>query len=489
MVVGELAESADLLIVGGGPGGYVAAIRAAQLGRRVTLVERAGPGGLGGVCLQSGCIPSKALIELADAVDQTRELERMGLSVAGVEVSLERFQAWREELCRGLARGIAALLKGAGITVVHGTARFNRPDRVAVRTPEDKAIFFEFEQAIIATGARGFELPELAGGGERVLDCTTALALSALPTSVAIIGAGYIGVELATALAKLGVGVAIVEAQDRILPSIEPSLTAHVLRRLGQLGVDVRLGASAERLDGEELVVRGAGGEDRIPAERVIVAAGRIPNTDDLGLAAAGVPVGVDGLIEVGGDMRANERIAAIGDVVAGPPLAHKASAQAAVAAEVLSGRRSAFEPAAVPVVIFSDPEIATIGLAEDQAREQGMDVRVATFPAAASGRAASLGARNGFTRLVEDAATDRIVGVHVVGPRASELAAGGVLAIEMMASAADLAATIHPHPTLSEGLHEAAAMLLGDPIHLPGVAAKLDRSVRSTAPMKRKAR
>jgi dihydrolipoamide dehydrogenase len=477
MVVGELAESVDLLILGGGPGGYVAAIRAAQLGREVTLVERAGPDGLGGVCLQVGCIPSKALIELADAVAGTREFERMGLSVAGVELSLERFQAWRQELCRGLARGVGRLLNVAGVTVVHGSARFNRPDQIAVRTPADQAIFFQFEQAIIATGSRDAELPGLPWEGGRVLGSTAALALSAVPDSVAVVGAGYIGLELGTALAKLGSRVTIVEAQDRILPSIDASLSAPVLRRLGALGVEVRLASTAAGLAGEDLVVRGSEAEHRIPAERVIVAAGRVPNTDELGLAAAGIPVRPDGLIDVGPDMGVNERIAAIGDVVAGPPLAHKASAEAVVAAEALSGRPAAFDHAAVPKVIFSDPEVATVGLSEDEAREQGMDVRVATFPLAASGRAATVGARDGFTRLVSDAATDRVVGVHIVGPHASELAAGGTLAIEMMASAADLAGTIHPHPTLSEGLHEAAEMLLGNPIHGAGAPAKLDVS------------
>ncbi len=490
MVVGELAEATELLVLGGGPGGYVAAIRAAQLGRQVTLIDRAGPAGLGGVCLQVGCIPSKALIELAQAVAQTRALEPMGLSAAGVSVSLERFQDWRAELCRGLARGVAQLLEAAGVTVVHGDARFNRPDRVTVRTPADTAIYFEFEQMIIATGARDRPLPGLPFDGQRVLDCTAALALTEVPDDVVVIGAGYIGVELATALSKLGASVTIVEARDRILPSLDPSLGAPVQRRLRRLGVGVRLASTAERLDGGELVIRTGDGEGRIPAPRVIVAAGRVPNTDDLGLAAAGIPVGLDGLIEVGDDMRVsvNRQVAAIGDVVAGPARADKASAQAVVAAEALCGRPSVFEPAAVPIVIFSDPEIATVGLSEDAARGQGMDVRVAGFPMAASGRAAMLGAREGFTRLVMDAATDRIVGVHIVGTRASELAAGATLAIEMMASATDLAAIVHPHPTLSEGLHEAAEMLLGHPIHIPSSASKLDDTVPFSPLIKRRA-
>jgi dihydrolipoyl dehydrogenase len=471
MVVGEFADFTDLLVLGGGPGGYAAAIRAAQLGRQVTLVDRAGPAGLGGVCLQVGCIPSKALIELANAAHRTGELQHAGLSAEGVTVSLERFQAWRGELCAGLARGVGELLDHGDVRVVHGEARFNRPDRVAVRTPEDRVLFFEFDHAIVATGSRPIELPGLPFDGERVLDSTGALALSAVPASVAVVGAGYIGLELGTALAKLGARVTVVEALDRILPTVEASLTAPVLRRLRALGVDVRLRTTAQRLEDEGLVVAGPDGEEeRVAAERVVVAVGRVPNTDELGLAAAGVAVGSEGLIAVGEDMRATERIAAVGDVVAGPALAHKATAEAAVAAEALSGRPAAFDARAIPVVIFTDPEVASVGLGEAEARDAGLDPVVATFPLAASGRAGTLGARDGFTRIVADAATDRVIGVHVVGPHASELVAGGALAIELMAAPGDVAATIHPHPTLSEGLREAAELLLGHPLHVAGV-------------------
>jgi dihydrolipoamide dehydrogenase len=456
MVVGELAESADLLVIGGGPGGYAAAIRAAQLGREVTLVERDGAAGLGGVCLHIGCIPSKALIEVAGAAHRTTELEVAGLHAHGVQVSLGRFQQWRSELCARLARGIGDLLAKGSVRVVHGEARFNRPDRVVVRTPEDRALFFEFRHAIIATGSRPTSLPNLPFDGERVVDSTGALALTQAPDTVAVIGAGYIGLELGTALAKLGTRVTVVEALDRVLPSVDRALTAPVLRRLRALGVDLRLDTTAPSLDG-------------IDAERVVVAVGRTPNTDELGLAAAGITPDAGGLIPVAADMRATERIAAVGDVVAGPALAHKATAEAAVAAEALSGLPAAFDARAVPEVIFTDPEIATVGLTEHQAREAGLEPVVATFPLAASGRAGTMHERDGFTRVVTDRATDRVVGVHIVGPHASELVAGGALAIELMAAPGDLAATIHPHPTLSEALHEAAALAVGQPIHVSG--------------------
>ena len=483
MVVGELAEAADLLVLGGGPGGYSAAIRAGQLGRQVTLIERGGPAGLGGACLHVGCIPSKALIELAQAAAQTRELERMGLSAERVSVSLERFQDWREQVCRGLARGVAQLLEAAGVTVVHGEARFNRPERIAVRTPADTAIYFEFEQAIIATGARDLELPGLPFDGRRVLDSTATLALREVPDRVVVVGAGYIGVELATALGKLGATVTIVEARERILPAFDASLTDPVMRRLRRLDVEVRLSTAAERLDGERLLVRTPQGDERLAAPLVVIAAGRVPNTDHLGLPAAGIRVGPDGWIEVGDDMRAEHRIAAIGDVVSGSARAHEASAQGVVAAEALSGMPSAYEPAAVPIAVFSDPEVVCVGLGEDAAGRQGMKVRVASFPLTASGRAATMGAREGFTRLIMDAATERIVGVQIVGPRASELAAGGTLAVEMMASPADLAGTLHPHPTVSEGLHEAAEMLLGRPINVASAITKLNDDV-ATSPL-----
>jgi dihydrolipoamide dehydrogenase len=364
---------------------------------------------------------------------------------------------------------VASLLKARRVRVVHGRLRFNRADRVAVTTPEGNVLFFEFRDAIIATGSRPTVLPGLETDGERILDSTGALALTALPQSLAVVGGGYIGLELGTAYAKLGVAVTIVEALDGILPTVDPALTRPVLRRLEALGVDVRLRTRAERIDGDALVVAGPDGEQRVPAERVVVAVGRAPCTDDLGLREAGVPLGPDGLIPVGPDRRATEHVAAIGDVVAGPALAHKATHEGVVAAEALSGHAAAFEPRAIPQVVFSDPEVATAGLTLDEARAAGMEAEEAAFPLTASGRAATLGQRAGFARMVVDRAADRIVGVHLVGPHASELIAEGTLAIEMLASPDDLADTIHPHPTLSEQLGEIGELLAGRPLHVVG--------------------
>lgn len=459
MVVGELADSVDLLVLGGGPGGYVAAVRAAELGRSVVVVDRGGPeGGLGGACLHVGCIPSKALITMADAYELTQRAAVMGLQADGARVDMEIFQGWKRAVVDGLANGVESLFRRHGVRHVIGSLRFNRPDRAAVILPDGKNQFFEFEHAIVATGSRPAVLPALPPDGQRVLTSTDALALERLPASLAVVGAGYIGLEIGMAFAKLGSRVTVIEAMDRILPTVDSSLTGPVLRSLDRLDVDLRLSSVAEQLDGHDLVYRGREETGRAPAEKVLVAVGRVPNTDDLGLEAAGVAIGPDGLIPVDEHRMATPRIAAIGDVTDGPALAHKASAEGIVAAEALSDRSTAFDPSVIPTIVFTDPEIASVGLSENEAKDVGLEVSVATAPLAASGRAATLGASDGFTRVVIDRSSDRVVGVHVVGPHASELIAEAALAIEMVASPDDLLGTIHPHPTLSEGIHMALA-------------------------------
>lgn len=466
MVVGEIAEQADLLVVGGGPGGYVAALRAAQLGRRVVLVDAAGEAGLGGSCLHVGCIPSKALIELAHTADRVAGLRDAGLSVDGLHVDLGAFQAWKDGIVADLARGVRELLARAGVRVVRGHARFSHPRRVAVQLPAERVAFFEFEDAIVATGSRPAALPGLPWS-PHVLDSTGTLALAALPASVAVVGAGYIGVEIGTALAKLGARVTLVEAAARILPGLDPALTRPVHSRLRALGVDVRTATRATGHAGGRLAVTGAADGATVDAETVVVAVGRVPNTDDLGLDRAGIAVGAGGLIATDERMLAAPNVAAIGDVVAGPALAHRASAQGRVAAEALSGRPAAFDPTAIPAVVFSDPEIASVGLDAAAARAAGLRVRAASFPLAASARARTLGATAGAATVVVDADGDRIVGIHVVGPHASELAGEATLAVETMAAPDDLAGTIHPHPTMSEALHEAVELVLGRPLHV----------------------
>ncbi len=462
MVVGQIAEPVDLLVIGAGPGGYVAAERAAALGREVVLVERGGPeGGYGGSCLHVGCIPSKALIELAEARAQTGSMAAAGLRADPAGVEMGAFQEWKQNIVDELDRGVQGLMERGGVRRIEGDARFAAADRAAVHLPDGSVQFLEFRHAIVATGSRPAVISGLEPDGERLLTSTGALALDELPETLAIVGAGYIGLELGTAFAKLGVRVTIVEALDRILATLPAALTRPVARRLSELGVELHLGARALGLDGDGLriAVPAAGEEEEertVAAERVIVAAGRRPNTDELGLEAAGVVVGERGLIAVDERRLANERIAAIGDVTAGPALAHKASAEGVVAAEALSGRPAAFDPMAIPAIAFTDPEVASAGLDEEAAREAGLDVAVGTAPLAANGRAKTLGRPPGFVSVVVDRGSERVVGVHIAAPHASELIAEGTLAIEMVASPRDLLGTIHPHPTLSEAVHAA---------------------------------
>ena len=469
MVVGEIAEAVDLLVVGAGPGGYAAALRGAQLGRDVTLVDRDGEDGVGGVCLRVGCVPSKALIELADLRHRTAAATGAGLTGAAPAPDLAAFQRHRAVIVDRLTGGVRGLLRGAGVRVIGGTLRFTRPDQAVVEPTSGPPRFLEFRDVVIATGSRPVPLPALHHDGVVVLDSTDALALDAVPDTAAIVGAGYIGVELGTALAKLGTSVTIVEQGDRILPTLDASLAGPVSRRLAELGVDVLVGATAQAYDCGALVVDQGAERLDVKAEKVIVAVGRRPNTDDLGLDRLGVTPGPGGLLPVGPDRLVRPRVAAIGDVTAGPALAHKAYAEAGIAAEALSGRRAAFDPYGIPAVVFSDPEIATVGLAADQARAEGFHVKISSIPMAANGRAATIGSPAGYAQLVADADTGALLGVHVVGPHASELIAEGTLAIELGATAEDLAETIHPHPTIAEHLEEAARAMLGRPINSAG--------------------
>jgi dihydrolipoamide dehydrogenase len=465
MVVGEMGEAVDLLVIGAGPGGYVAALRAAELGREVVVVERGGEeGGLGGSCLHVGCIPSKALVELAEARHRADRMAVAGLRLETAGVDLEAFQEWKQSIVDGLAGGVKTLFERHGVRTINGTARFASRDRVAVTMPDGSGAFLEFRHAIVATGSQPIALPELPFDGERVLSSTGALALDAVPASLAIVGAGYVGLELGIAFAKLGADVTIVEALDRILQSFDEPLTKPVVRRLAELGVELQLGARVTGLDDDGLVIEEPDGERTLAAERVIVAVGRAPNTEELGLEAAELHLDEHGLLAVDERRLATLRIAAIGDLTAGPALAHKASAEAKVAAEALCGRPAAFDPMAIPVMAFTDPEVASVGLTETEAREAGLDVAVGSSSFASNGRAATLAEPAGFIRTVVDRSAERIVGVHVVGPHASELIAEATLAVEMVASPEDVLGTIHAHPTLSEGLPASLAQIASRP-------------------------
>jgi dihydrolipoamide dehydrogenase len=507
MVVGEVAVGVDLLVIGGGPGGYSAALRAAAAGRTVTLVER---DRLGGVCLNVGCIPSKALIHVADTAALPGETGAIGVDLQA-SVDLERAQNWIGDVVGRLTGGVEQLLRDAGITVVTGTARFATARRMAV-TLGDDATFYEFGSVILATGSRPVELPGLPFDGEVILDSTAALALRRVPRRLTVVGGGYIGVELGGAFAKLGADVTIIELADQLLPGMPLGLARTLERALRARGVTIRLGTKVLERDGDDLVVEGPSGEARIPigpspidqraqaqpvaseaptgpgaqpvARRsgsddggrageggaeagdgvVVVAVGRRPNTDALGLSQAGIRLESDGRITVAADRRAAKDVYAIGDITPGPALAHKATAEADVAVTAAGGRRAAFDPAAIPAVVFSDPQIATVGLTA----EDGADATSFRFPLSASGRALALGRPEGYVEIVaERGGGGSVLGVHMVGAGVAELAAEAALASEMGATAEDLALTVAPHPTLSEALAEAAMGALGRPLHV----------------------
>lgn len=458
MVVGEIPESTGVLVIGAGPGGYAAALRAAQAGKRVTLVER---DAVGGTCLNVGCIPSKALIAVGERFHTAQDGARFGV-VASPVLDWPAAQAYLRRSVEELTSGVRQLLTAAKVDVVSGTARFMSPNRVAVQ--DDHGLrHFEFDDCILATGSRPQTLAELPVDGVRVVDSTGALFSAELPRSVAVVGGGYIGVELGTALAKLGVAVTIVELAERILPELDRALAAVVAKRLGQLGVTVRLGARAAGLD--EAGLRLADGSS-VAAERVIVAVGRVPNSDGLGLEHAGVAPQPNGRLAVGPDRRISRHLFAIGDLTDGPALAHKATAEAEVAVAALCGAPARFEPAAIPAVVFSDPEIATIGLTKDQADASAPGAQSFRFPLGANARSRVIGDVAGHAEVVVDAA-GTVIGVHLVGPHVSELAGEAALAIEMAATLEDLTAVIHPHPTVSEAVLEAALGAAGHPLHV----------------------
>ena len=451
MVVGEIATPVDVLVIGGGPGGYTAAARAAELGKEVVLVE---DGQLGGVCLNVGCIPSKALITVADHHDRARGFATRGVPAGQGAVDLLATQTWKQEVVDQLVGGVRTLL--GSVEVVDGFARLLDDRRVAVESG-DQVSHYRFDACILATGSRPVQLPDLPVDGERVLDSTGVLALEEVPESLAVVGGGYIGLELGTAYAKLGAAVTIVEALDHIGGGFDPELVRVVEQRFEELGVTVLTGARAGGLRAEGLEVETAEGEVVVPAAQVLVAVGRVPNSDGLQLDNAGIEPGEGGRIPVDEQGRtSSSRIYAIGDLVDGPALAHKASAEGRVAAEAIAGLPSAAD-GTVPLIAFTDPELASVGLTEAAARELGHEVVVGKARFATSGRALTLGATEGVVKLVVDRADEVVLGVHLAGPDASDLISEGAVIVECALRLEDVLGTIHPHPTLGESVHDAA--------------------------------
>jgi dihydrolipoamide dehydrogenase len=461
----------ELVVVGAGPGGYASAFLAADLGMTVTLVDpEPYPGG---VCLFRGCIPSKALLHVAQVIHESRRASDWGVTFSKPEIDLARMRSWKNGVVERLTGGLGQLMKQRKIRHLRGRARFVDAATLSVALVDGETEMVGFEKAILATGSRPVSLPGIPPGSKLVMDSSSALEIEKVPNRLLVVGGGYIGLELGSVYAALGSEVTVVEMLPGLLPGVDRDLTRPLAKRLEEELAEILLETTVAEVvlekDGVRVTLEGKGMESPSRRyDRVLVAVGRRPNSEDLGLENTGVRIDEQGFVDVNPQMRTAEpNLFAIGDLVGQPMLAHKASHEGRVAVETIAGRKAAFDPAAIPAVVFTDPEVAWCGLTESAAREAGRAVTVARFPWAASGRAKTLGRDDGMTKLVLDPETERILGVGIVGPGAGELIAEGVLAVEMAALASDLKLTIHPHPTLSETLMEAAEVFFGQSTHL----------------------
>ncbi len=461
-------QNTEVVVLGAGPAGYVCAIRLAQLGKKVTIIDRAE---VGGVCLNRGCIPSKALIYASSLYQKVTHSAELGIEVQGAKIHLPKLMKWKDSVVQKLTGGVAGLLKANGCTFIAGEAQFLTPRSLQVKTVSG-TVQLSFQQIVIATGSSPAELAGFEVDQERILDSTGALSLQKVPQTMLCVGGGYIGLELGTVYAKLGCQVTIVEPMKSLLAGVDPGLTQVVAKKLEKLGVTLRLQTqvkSAKKTkNGVEVILMDGSSEKKLEFETVLVTIGRKPNSDQLDLEKAGLKTDSKGFIEVDSQRRTSvPHIYAIGDIAGQPLLAHKGSKEGIVAAEAIAGKKTAYDVIAMPAVIFTDPEIATVGLTEAEAKAQGIHVQVGQFPFAANGRALSVAESEGFVKIVGDAQSGRLLGIHIVGPEASNLISEAALALEMGAHVEDLALTVHPHPTLPEALMEAAEVTLGHAIHI----------------------
>jgi dihydrolipoamide dehydrogenase len=465
--------STKLVVIGAGPGGYAAAFHAADLGIPVALVDtELNPGG---VCLYRGCIPSKALLHVAKVVYDARHAADWGISYPAPTIDLDKLRAFKDKVVSKLTGGLGQISKMRKVTYIRGRASFESPTALGIELVDGGTERLTFEHAVIATGSRPATVPGLSLESDKVLDSTTALDLPDIPKTLLVVGGGYIGLELGSVYAALGTKVTVVEMTAGLLPGADRDLVAFLSRQLEKtlhkILVNARVTAMADDKKGVKVTIDGAELSDADKTQvfdRVLVSVGRKPNSNVPGLEKTRVKVGERGFIEVDPARRTAEpTIYAIGDVVGEPMLAHKASAEARVAVEAIAGHKVAFEPQAIPAVVFTDPEVAWCGLTETEAKAQGRQVEIAKFPWAALGRAVAIDRPEGVTKLVIDPATERILGVGIVGSGAGELIAEGVLAVEMAALASDVKLSIHPHPTLSETLMEAAEVFFGQSTHV----------------------
>ena len=466
----EKMKSTQLAVIGGGPGGYPAAFLAADLGMEVTLIDmELNPGG---VCLYRGCIPSKALLHVAKVITEARHASNWGIKFSEPQIDIDKLREWKDGVVKKLTGGLGQLSIQRKINYVQGRASFTNPQILKIQNKKGDELL-AFDHAIVATGSRPAKVPGLSLDSPHILDSTSALDLPGIPKTMLVVGGGYIGLELGTVYAALGTRVSVVEMTSGLMPGVDRDLVSVLSKRVEKIFDSVMLNTKVVEMkeDKDGIRVRFEGTEIKEPEqvfEKVLVCVGRKPNSNDLGLENTKVEIDSHGFVRISAQRRTAERsIYAIGDVAGEPMLAHKATHEGRVAAEVITGHEAVFEPRAIPAVVFTDPEIAWCGLTETHAKQENRQVKVARFPWTASGRATTLDRNDGVTKLIIDPETERILGMGIVGTGAGELIAEGVLAVEMAALVSDLELSIHPHPTLSETIMESAEVFFGQSTHL----------------------
>ncbi len=468
MVMGEAIQETEIAVIGAGPGGYVAAIRLAQLGKQVVLIDKAG---LGGICLHVGCIPSKALITASNFFGMANRKNEMGISVGGVSLDSKKLHEWKKASIKQLEKGIEGLCAKLGIEVVKGTATIEDSETIRVSSEHGTGVI-KFRQCIINTGTTPVEYPGLEYANDFVWNSDHAMDIEFIPRDLVVIGGGYIGVELASVYAKFGCNVSVVQRSERILTQMDSDAALVVQKKMSVHGIHLFLNSvfkSAHRDKNRVSVTIESGGKKSvIETEKILVALGRVPNTKHIGLENTRVQLNENGFIRVNAQCQTSDpKIWAIGDVTGPPLLAHRATRMGKVCAEAIAGQPAAFDNKAIPGVVFSDPELASVGLTEKEAKEKGIEIIVGKFPFHALGRAVSTDKTEGFVKVIADRNTQVVLGVVAVGEHVSEFIGEAALAIEMGAQLEDIAATIHPHPTFSEALMEACEEALGKAIHV----------------------
>jgi dihydrolipoamide dehydrogenase len=466
-----MSENTNIAVVGAGPGGYAAAFLAADLGMTVTLIDpEVNPGG---VCLYRGCIPSKALLHIAKLIEESEQAKNWGIEFGAPKIDLPRLRTFKENVVKKLTAGLGILSKQRKVQYVQGRAAFENSTTLRVTKSDGSEESLTFDRIIIATGSRPAIVPSLKLDTRRMMDSTGALNLEDIPGTLLVVGGGYIGLELGSVYAVLGTRVTVVEMLPGLLPGADRDLVLPLHKRLEKLFDGILLNTTVSSVGDEGTGIRATlraqdGNTQEKVFDRVLVSVGRKPNSEIPGLDKTHVQVGQRGFIQVNKQLQTDDpAIFAIGDVVGEPMLAHKASHEGRVAVEAIAGHKVAFEPNAIPAVVFTDPEVAWCGLTETQAQNENREIKVAKFPWAASGRAVTIDRPEGMTKLLFDPQTERVLGVGIVGAGAGELIAEGVLAVEMAALASDIALTIHPHPTLSETLMESAEVFFGTSTHI----------------------